>query len=116
MAGIDVSQINALAVDLRGAGERVKPLVRAAVAKSGVDITADAKILAPVDTGNLRGSIGMDVDSDGLGVTVGPTADYGEFVERGTSRMAAQPYMAPAFDRRAPLFQQAVQAAGAEGI
>lgn len=27
---------------------------------------------------------------------VGPTADYGGYVEHGTSRMAAQPYMAPA--------------------
>lgn len=113
---IDMSQVNALAVDLSGAGERVKPLVQVATVKAGTDIVADSKILAPVDTGNLAGSIGMDLDSDRLGVTCGPTAEYGEYVERGTSKMAAQPYMAPSFDRNAPLWERAVQAAGAEAI
>ncbi len=105
---MDMGEVNALAVDLRGAGDRVKPLARVVVAKSGADIVGDAKILAPVDTGNLANSIGMDLDPDGLGVTAGPTADYGDYVEKGTSRMAAQPYMSPAFDRRAPLFEQAL--------
>lgn len=113
MASMDMGQVNALAVDLRAAGERVKPLARIVVLKSGTDIVADAKVLAPIDTGNLASSIGMDLDADGLGVTAGPTADYGDYVENGTSRMAAQPFTGPAFDRRAPLFEQALAQAAA---
>jgi hypothetical protein len=40
---------------------------------------------------------------------VGPTVDYGMFVEAGTSRMGPQPYMRPAFDRRAPILEQILE-------
>jgi hypothetical protein len=51
----------------------------------------------PVDTGNLKSSESVDVA--GLRFEAGPTADYGEYVELGTSRMAAEPYAGPAFDQ-----------------
>jgi hypothetical protein len=54
----------------------------------------------PVDTGNLKSSESVDVD--GLRFEAGPTADYGEYVELGTSRMAAEPYAGPAFDQELP--------------
>ena len=43
---------------------------------------------------------------------VGPTADYGRFVEYGTSRMAPQAFMGPSFDRNAALYVQACEAIG----
>ena len=116
MATIDMSQVNALSIDLGHAGARIVPLARVVIAKTGTDTVADAKILAPVDTGFLQGSIGMDLDADGLGFTAGPTAGYGGFVEDGTSRMAAQPYMGPAFDRRVPAAVAALAQAAEEAV
>ena len=47
-----------------------------------------AKKLAPVDTGNLRNSIGHKVDSDGQTVYIGTNAEYAAYVELGTGRYA----------------------------
>ena len=58
-----------------------------------------AKDNAPVDSGKMRDGIGMEVDDDGLNGTVGqfdPDVYYSEFVEFGTSKQPAQPFMAPA--------------------
>ena len=78
----------------------------------------DARTLAPVDTGNLRSSIGVTADTGWRGevltATVGPTAHYGRYVEEGTSRMGPQPYMMPAADRHEPLFVAAIQSLGGQ--
>lgn len=68
-----------------------------------------AKTRCPVDTGYLRNSI--QTRSTGAlvaEVTVG--ARYGLYVEMGTVRSRAQPYLAPAVDAARPGFQAAVRA------
>jgi HK97 gp10 family phage protein len=100
-----VDELNTIAADLGKAGFRAGPLAQVAIAKTAADIEADAKAFVPVDTGNLRNSIGRDVH--GLTAEIGPTANYGGFVEWGTSRMAPRAYMGPAFDRRAPGLKEA---------
>lgn len=109
---IDSSEVRNLQLDLSKVPAKLQRTAPAAVKKTLFDIETDAKVLAPVDTGFLEGSIGTDVDADGLGGGVGPTADYGHYVEGGTSRMAPQPYMGPAFDRRAPGLVDALGDAG----
>jgi len=88
------------------------------VRKAAMDIKSTAQQLAPVDTGNLKGSITMTGPLAGQAsvAEVGPTANYGIFLEQGTSRMAAQPFMGPAADRHAPAFEAAMQQLGAEAI
>jgi HK97 gp10 family phage protein len=99
--GIDIGEVRQLSFDLGRAGLKATTLASQAVRKTALDIEADAKALAPVDTGNLKGSI--SVDSLGpLAAEIGPTATYGIFQEYGTSRMPPQPFMGPAFDRRSP--------------
>ncbi len=63
-------------------------------------IENSAKENSPVRTGNLRRSIHTEVSEspDEITATVGPSADYGIYVEFGTRKMAAQPYMRPAFE------------------
>lgn len=82
---------------------RARQRASAAVRKAAFDIEAGAKQRAPVDTGYLKGSIqasGPDGKSElkpgDLGATVGPGADYGIYVELGTRRMAAHPFLGPA--------------------
>jgi HK97 gp10 family phage protein len=107
---IDASELRELARDLRAGAGKVEPLASKVVRKTALDIEADGKQFAPVDTGNLMGSITTDVD--GLTAEIGPTAEYGGYVEYGTSKMSAQPYMGPAAERRTPGFVDALGQVG----
>jgi HK97 gp10 family phage protein len=51
--------------------------------------------LAPVDTGNLRNSLTSEVDSADKAVIIGTPVEYARFVEYGTLRQRAQPYLRP---------------------
>ncbi len=53
-----------------------------------------AKALCPVDTGNLRNSITHTTDDDSA--YIGTNVEYAPYVEFGTSRQKAQPYLRPA--------------------
>lgn len=103
---IDLTEWVDLQHDIGRAGDMVEARAPQLVAKAASDIEATAQGIAPVDTGNLKNSIGSDVD--GLDAEIGPTAEYGAYVEDGTSRMAAQPYMGPAADVVTPKLVAAV--------
>lgn len=109
---IDISEVAALGSRLQTAGGRVGAKAAAALRKTAYDIEADAKALAPVDTGNLRNSISTTITGDGrmgvMTVEVGPTAEYGVHQEYGTSTQPGTPFMGPAFDRRVPLYTAAL--------
>jgi len=88
---------------------KVTPAVRQAVQDS-VDLVVDeAKSIAPVDTGYMRDHISGTV-TDGektiLG-TVVSEAFYSGFVEFGTYKMEAQPFMRPALDTLREQIRQA---------
>lgn len=106
--GFDTGGIRQLRADLGKMSARAVPVASKAVAKTAHDIEADAKIAAPVDTGNLQNSISADIGV--LSAEIGPTAEYGRYVEEGTSRMAPQPYMGPAAERRFPELEKALGA------
>jgi HK97 gp10 family phage protein len=103
---VGMSQVIKLDAELGQAAATIAEKVSTAVAKTALDIEADAKALCPVDTGYLRGSISSSIGR--LEAEIGPTAEYGHFLEWGTSRMAPQPYMTPAFDRNEPKLEQAI--------
>lgn len=105
---MDMSQVNAFAADLGKIGTKAQVLASAAIRKTAHDIEAEAKVFAPVDTGNLKNSISTSVSLGGLSAEIGPTAEYGIYVELGTSRMAPAAYMGPAFDRKAPDLETAL--------
>ena len=98
---VDVADFNRLAADLREAGPKGRLAAARATEKSIRDIERDAKAFAPVDTGNLRSSIGTDltVDASRISATIGATADYAAYVEYGTSTMAPRAHLGPAYDR-----------------
>jgi hypothetical protein len=140
--GVDNSEVRHLQVDLSKAPAHVREQAPGAVRRTLFSIEADAKVLAPVDTGNLVNSIGTDLDGDGMGGEVGPTASYGDDVEYGTQPhiirphepggvlafpgaggtvfarevhhpgTRPQPYMGPSFERNVP---QLLEALGLEG-
>lgn len=110
---IDTSEVVALAAAYSRVSEEVGQLANVIVRKTAHDIAADAKNFVPVDTGNLKSSIGTDATATGGGgayeAVIGPTASYGIYVEQGTSRMAPRLYMSGALDRRQPAFVQAME-------
>ena len=95
--GWDTSDLDKYIDDLAKAGPKAEKLTDTVIRKVGFDTVAGAQSIVPVDTGNLKNSIGVDFEE--LGFEAGPTASYGHFVERGTSRMSPRPYMRPAFDK-----------------
>lgn len=110
MAWMDLTQMNRLTVDMEAAPRELDGQVRLVMQKGASDIKRDAKIFAPVDTGNLRASIGYEtrVTDSAVEAEVGPTADYGHYVELGTTKMAPHAYMGPAFDRNAHFVEDAL--------
>lgn len=60
-------------------------------------VETHAKLLAPIDTGALKGSIEV-YEATPVQALIGPSVDYAEHQEFGTVRMAAHPYMRPALD------------------
>lgn len=104
----------ALSVQIRGAESlrdrmrllrpRVRRATAAALEESGQALENGMKSLAPVDTGRLRDSIRTEIE--GTTVTAGPgrEVDYAIFVEFGTSRAPAQPYVRPVAQAEKLLF------------
>ncbi len=107
----DVSELRRLAVDLgKAASTDTIRKARLAVQKAAADIERIAQLKAPVDTGTLRNSIGSDIR--GLTAEIGPTANYGIYLEYGTYRMRPQPYLGPATDAVEPGFVKAMEQIG----
>lgn len=118
--GFDTSELQGLERDFEKSGAKVTQLAEAIVAKTAHDIEVTEQVFAPVDTGFLKGSISTDVN--GLTAEIGPTASYGDYVDRGTknedgsTRMVAQPYVDPAVDAHEPSFGTALGKAGEKAL
>lgn len=108
----DVTELRKLARDLRTTAALAPMRARVAVRKATFDIQRIAQSMVPVRTGNLKNSIGVEFENDGFTSLVGPTANYGAYVEYGTSKMAARPYMNPAAARVEPGFLKAMSQIG----
>ena len=80
-------------------------------------IQRDARRNTPVDTGFLRSSITRESRRSVTGAVseVGPEANYGAYVENGTSRMAPQPYLLPAALQHEDTFLQGLEQLGQFG-
>jgi HK97 gp10 family phage protein len=70
--------------------------INVALTASALVVEGQAKALVPVDTGNLRNSITHEVKKQEA--RVGTNVEYAPFVELGTVKMAAQPYLNPALE------------------
>ena len=112
MSGLD--ELNSIAADLRKAGFLAQWRAGQVVAKAAYDVEGIAKGFCPVDTGFLRSSIGVDLDMAAASAVIGPTAEYGAFVEFGTGRMAPHAFMGPALDRVSPSFAAAIEQLGGD--
>ena len=67
----------------------------------GEYVRTEAKVRVPVDTENLQDSI--VTDKEHLAVGIGTNVEYGPYVEYGTEKMGAQPYLGPSIEDHATL-------------
>lgn len=115
-----MSDLAKYADELRRAATQLEERASQVVRKAALDTVADAKQLAPVDTGALRNSISMNGRAGDLRAEAVATVNYAAPVEYGHitasgSFVPPQPYMGPAMERNAPGFYEAI-AELAEGI
>lgn len=116
----NITSVEGVYKAIGASGPRTVALAKLVLKKTAADIEANAKAIVPVDTGNLKNSIGHSdlrmLSGSNLSVEVGPTANYGQYVELGTSRQAPQAYMGPSLDRFSGQFEQAVTQLGLDAL
>ena len=90
--------------NLRSVQQAVLDNMESIIKRAAEKIREDAEKLAPKRTGKLARSIEikkLEVTKDKIRIGVGPVGKdifYWFFVEYGTSKMSAQPYLRPAFE------------------
>lgn len=75
----------------------IVPELRTIVKNNGIQLTQGAQKRSPVDTGALRRSIRLSLENGNLKAVVKTNVHYAKFVEYGTIRQKAQPFMRPSF-------------------
>lgn len=89
--------------------ENLSEAMLRALERVGMQAEGYAKDLCPVDTGNLRNSIGHKVDDAEQAVYIGTNVDYAPYVELGTVKMDAQPFLKPAAADHRQTYQNIVE-------
>lgn len=100
MAAVSGAEYARLARDLVRASLGLEERAETAVERVSTAALATAYRAAPVLSGDLRR--GLKVRRKGSRAVVEVANFYATFQEFGTSRMAPNPYIGPAFDRHAP--------------
>lgn len=104
-----------MSITIKDNTEKVLSAFDAAVLRGltavGMTAEAHAKKEAPVDTGRLRNSIANAVDADEKAVYIGTNVEYAPYVELGTSRMAARPFLRPAATEHGEEYKWIMEAA-----
>lgn len=88
--------------------KKIGSKVEEGMKKACVIVQDDAKRNCPVDTGRLQGSISHEVTHEGNDVVgiVGTDVEYAPYVELGTYKMSARPYLFPAGERNKDKIEQ----------
>lgn len=76
--------------------------LKAAVAESSLNVQRKAKRRCPVDTGRLRASIDAVFYQGGMTGEVGTPVSYAPYVEFGTHRATAKPFLFPSWEEEKP--------------
>lgn len=71
--------------------------VKHVVRLNGSEMHRSAQRHAPVDTGNLKRAIKLDVEDDGFTAKVASTANYAPYQEYGTRYQSGKPHIRPAY-------------------
>lgn len=104
MASVKVTGFKELEMKLKRNADMQE--VKKIVKEHGANLQKKAQRNAPIDTGTLKRSIGLEIKNEGISAEVEATADYSAYVELGTRFMQAQPYLMPAFNEQKEKFKK----------
>jgi HK97 gp10 family phage protein len=89
----------------KGALKRVQQICGGRIQEFGEGVVERARDIVAIDTGNLKRSIKATKLGE-LSLKVETRCGYGAYVELGTKRMAARPFLAPAADATIAEFEK----------
>lgn len=78
--------------------KRVEQIAHNALQATGKEMKADAEVHCPVASGHLKSTI-FEKMIEPLKMQMGATAAYTIYVEMGTSKSPAQPFIRPSYDK-----------------
>lgn len=80
-----------------------------ALTRIGLQGESFAKRKCPVDTGNLRNSITNKIEMGEKSAYIGTNVEYAPYVELGTRKMAAQPFLTPAATEHSGVYKRIIE-------
>lgn len=87
--------------------------VKRVVSQNGAGLNqkmvSNANFTKGYSTGTTKRSIHLEITDGGMTAEVGPETGYSIYVEFGTRKMEAQPFVRPALDAQAPKFKSDMQ-------
>lgn len=108
MAKISITGVEKLEGKLRknATMQDVKRVVRHNGAEMNAKIQKNADFKKGYQTGATKRSVHLNVTDGGMTAEAGPSTGYSEYLEYGTRKMEAQPFVRPAFDDQEKKFVQ----------
>ncbi|MCD2347187.1 HK97-gp10 family putative phage morphogenesis protein [Clostridium guangxiense] len=125
MAEIELTGVDEILNRLQQMGENVGRLENKALKNAAGPVLEDAKANVPIRTGKLKEGlkIGKIKNKDGVkyilvGVDRGDNSEifYGKFIEFGTSKRAAHPFLQPAYEKNKNRIKEIIAATLKEGL
>lgn len=80
-----------------------------ALTRIGLQAEAYAKKACPVDTGNLKNSITNEVVMSEKAAYIGTNVEYAPYVELGTRKSRAQPFLEPAATQHSDTYKRILE-------
>lgn len=99
---LDKRDLKRIQRKLEKAPENIQRGAQTEITRAAYAIEAGAKRRTPVKTGRLRSSIRTDVKK--LAADIGTNTEYAPFVEFGTVKQRAQPFLFPAYEQERKKF------------
>ncbi|KZL93972.1 HK97-gp10 family putative phage morphogenesis protein [Clostridium magnum] len=125
MASIELTGVDEILNKLQQMGANVGRLENKALKNAAEPVLEDAKENVPVRTGKLKKGLKITnvKKKDGMkyilvGVDRGDNSEvfYGKFIEFGTSKMPARPFLQPAYEKNKNTIRKAIAETLKEGL
>lgn len=108
MSNVKIEGIQKLQVKLKKNVEMadVKRVIKTNGAQLQNKMVRNADFVKGYQTGTTKRSINLNITNFGLTAEVGPTTEYSGYLEYGTRRMEAQPFIKPSLDEQEKKFER----------